>query len=80
MINELVDLLADTASPERVLAFRCSPEVQDRLDDLLEKSRNNRLSDSDRLELAKFETIEHLLRLLKARVLADQNRNRDTTN
>jgi hypothetical protein len=37
--DELLDLLAESADAQRVLAFRLSDEKQVRLDELLEKNR-----------------------------------------
>jgi hypothetical protein len=65
--DELLDLLADTADIQRLLAFRLPPDRQARLDDLLEKNREGRLGESEHGELAEFERLEHLGRMLKAR-------------
>jgi hypothetical protein len=67
--SELVDLLAESPDPKRVLAFRLSDERQRRLDDLLEKNREGTLTDTEAEELAAFERFEHVVRLLKARLL-----------
>jgi hypothetical protein len=69
LYEELLDVLAEGADPNRLLAFRLSPEKQARLDDLLERNREGVLTDEQSGELDDFERFEHVVRLLKARVL-----------
>jgi hypothetical protein len=66
--DELVDLLAESADAERLLAFRLSPAQQRRLDELLEKNRGGALTPEKSAELDDFEGFEHVVRLLKARL------------
>jgi hypothetical protein len=72
MYEELLDLLADSADVQRVLAFRLSSLQQERLDILLEKNREGTLTAEETTELDTFERFEHLVHLLKARVLRKQ--------
>jgi hypothetical protein len=67
--DDLLNLLAESADAQRVLAFRLSDEKQARLDDLLEKNREGTLTDDEAAELNAYERFEHVVRLLKARVL-----------
>jgi len=67
--DDLLDLLADSAEAERVLAFRLSTVKQARLDALLDKNRDGTLTAEEAAELDAYERFEHLVRLLKARVL-----------
>ena len=67
--EEILDLLAQGVDPNRLLAFRLSPEKQARLDDLLERNREGLLTAEESAELDEFERFEHVVRLLKARVL-----------
>jgi hypothetical protein len=67
--DDLLDLLADSAEAERVLAFRLSAVKQARLDALLDKNREGILTAEEAAELDAYERFEHLVRLLKARVL-----------
>ena len=69
MYDELLDLLADGADVQRVLAFRLSSSQQKRLDILLKKNREGTLTAEETAELDTFERFEQLVRLLKARVL-----------
>ena len=70
--DDLLDLLAESANAQRVLAFRLSDEKQARLDELLEKNRQGTLTAEESAELDAYEQFEHLVRLLKARVLQKQ--------
>jgi hypothetical protein len=70
--DELVELLANSAEAEEVLSFRLSSEKQLRLDDLLSKNRDGALSPQESAELDAFEQLEHVVRLLKARVREKQ--------
>lgn len=66
--DELLDLFTDCADPDRLLSYRLPDDKQERLDDLLEKNREGTLTADDRLELSEFERLEHLGRMLKARL------------
>ncbi len=68
----LLDILTESANAERLLAFRLSDPLQRRLDTLLEKNREGTLTDEETAELDTYERFEHLVRLLKARVLQQQ--------
>jgi hypothetical protein len=70
--GELVDLLAESASSDKLLAFQLSNSNQQRLDDLLSKNRQGTLTSQESAELDAFEQFEHVVRLLKARVRARQ--------
>jgi hypothetical protein len=67
--DDLLDVLAESANAERLLAFRLSEPLQARLDILLEKNREGTLTHQEMTELDTYERFEHLVRLLKARVL-----------
>jgi hypothetical protein len=72
LYDDLLDVLAASADAHRVLAFRLSDEKQARLDELLEKNREGMLTNEESSELDAYERFEHLVRLLKARVLQKQ--------
>ena len=65
-------MLAEGANIERLLAFRLSAPLQLRLDDLLEKKREGTLTNEETTELDAHDRFEHLVRLLKSRVLQKQ--------
>ena len=67
--DDLLDLLAESADAQRVLAFHLSDEKQARLDELLERNREGTLTADESAELDAYERFEHIVRLLKARVL-----------
>jgi len=69
LYDELIDLLAKSAQADEVLSFQLSSEKQHRLDDLLARNREGTLTPSESAELDSFEQFEHLVRLLKSRVV-----------
>ena len=66
--DELLDLLAESADVERVLAFRLPPARQAQLDELLQRSRDGTLTPRERGELEEFERLEHVGRMRNRRV------------
>lgn len=64
--DEIVDLFARTGGAE-VLAFRPSPESQERVRYLLEKNENDELTSDESVELERFGQLEQLMQLVKAR-------------
>jgi hypothetical protein len=70
--DTLVDLLVQGGNRQEILKFRLDSEAQSRLDQLLEKNRNGVISPEEIAELETFEQFEHVVRLLKARVLQSQ--------
>ena len=71
--ESLLELLANNADPEQVLGFRLEEDNQRRVDELLTKNRANTLTDKERSELESFEHLEHVVRLLKAKMYGRQN-------
>lgn len=80
--DEIVDLFARGASSAEVLAFRPSPETQERVHELLERNAADELTDEEVDELERFGELEHLMQLVKARaeeyVRAEEYLNRKT--
>lgn len=66
--DDLLDLLVESVDADRLLTFRLRPDRQARLDDLLERNRDGSLTAAERDELGEFERLEHLGRMLKARL------------
>lgn len=66
--DELLDLYADAADVDRLLAYRLPPDKQERLETLLQKNRDGALTAAERGELEEYEQLEHFGRMLKARV------------
>ena len=64
--NTIIALLASQPTPEEILALRPSPEFQTRVSDLLARTKDGELSLSEKTELERALTLEHLVRLAKA--------------
>ena len=64
--QELIDFLAGGITPEELIAFRPSPQVQSRIVDLVERQRDGRLTDEDSQELTDYLQLEHLMTMAKA--------------
>jgi len=64
----LLELLATNADPQQILGFHLPEDNQRRLDELLAKNRANTLTEADKAELQSFEQLEHVVRLLKAKM------------
>ena len=70
--DTLVDLLVQGGNRQEILKFRLDSVAQSRLDQLLDKNRIGAISPEEISELETFEQFEHVVRLLKARVLLSQ--------
>lgn len=73
---ELVDFVAGGTTPQDVVNFRPSAEAQHRVEELVERERESRLSPEEAAELAHFLELEHILRMAKAKarlILAKQS-------
>ena len=65
----ILSFLASGPAPEQLLDFRPTPEMKERLDALLDKSRSGTLTEIEQQELGEYERIEHIVVMLKARTL-----------
>jgi hypothetical protein len=70
---EVLDFLVACPTPQDIIAFKVSPEAQDRLRSLLDKNREGALTESEVAELDAYEQLEHLMILMKARAMASVN-------
>jgi hypothetical protein len=61
----ILDFLASKPTPEQILAFRPTPQMQERLRTLLKRSKAGELIPQEQRELDEYERIEHLMILLK---------------
>ena len=66
--DDVIDLLAKLP-PELLLDFHPSEKAQARLEILLDKKSENRLSQPEKDELDKFFVLEHIVRMAKANAL-----------
>jgi hypothetical protein len=65
----ILDFLASNPSPEAIVAFGPTPEMQARLRTLVERNLAGQLTPAEETELAEYERIEHLMVLIKAGAL-----------
>jgi len=66
-VSEILDFLASLPAPEEVLQLRPTSHLQGRIRELLDKNRASGLSDSEEREWARYEYLEHLVRIAKAK-------------
>lgn len=72
LFEEIAELFASAPSPQAIIEFRPSKASSRRASELLELNRANQLDDATRDELNQFEQAELLMRLVKARIRANQ--------
>lgn len=65
--DEIIDFLTSTPTPAEVMAYQPSATLQQRAEELLEKSKAGELAEPDQKELEYFMVIEHLMRMAKIR-------------
>ncbi len=65
----ILSFLASGPTPEQLMGFRPTQEMQNRLNELMDKSRADTLTDLERQELDEYQRIEHIVIMLKARAL-----------
>ncbi|MDE3091345.1 MAG: hypothetical protein KGJ80_18415 [Chloroflexota bacterium] len=64
--TEMVEFLSSHPANEQILAFKISPHAQARLDELLDKNREEGLSDTENAELDWYEYVHDIMIRLKA--------------
>ena len=64
--NAVLAVLAAQPTPEQLLALHPTPELQARIDDMLDRSKYGQLQPAEEAELARHLVLEHLVRLAKA--------------
>jgi hypothetical protein len=67
VLDEMLDFLAHGPTPEKIIAFRVSPGAQARLEALLDKNREEGLTEAEAAELDANEQVSFVISLLKAR-------------
>jgi hypothetical protein len=70
--DELAFFLA-SLSPRRVLTYKASIKSQERVNVLIEKNKNIGLTEDENAEMERFMTVEHIVRLAKAKALQKLN-------
>jgi len=71
-LSDLLETLARLPSPQEVLALRPAANLQNRIEELLAKSQAGGLSTDEQREWNRYEYIEHIVRLAKARAIQRQ--------
>jgi hypothetical protein len=67
---QVLEKLAQFPSPQEVLDLHPSPELDGRIRELLRKNREDGLNEEEEEEWRQYESIEHLVRVAKARARA----------
>lgn len=62
---EVYGFLVSSPSPEQIISFRASDEVQERVRHLLTANQDGKLSEDERIELDEFQNINHFVSMLK---------------
>lgn len=65
--EEMIDFIAAGTTPQNVIEFHPSGQVQERVNDLLMRSKDGDITPAERTELEHYLQLEHLMRLAKAR-------------
>ena len=64
---EILDFMVSTPSPEAIIAFKPSAQMEARLADLMSKNKQDALTDEERHELEAFLQLNHFVNMLKIR-------------
>jgi hypothetical protein len=64
--EEIIDFIAAGTTPEAVVAFRPSDSVQQRVSELIERSRAGAISAEEQSELEDYLQLEHIMIMAKA--------------
>ncbi len=64
--TEVIDFIANGTTPESLIAFRPSANVQSRVEDLISRDKEGTLSPDEKQELADTLQLEHLIIMAKA--------------
>jgi hypothetical protein len=65
--DEIIDFIASGPSSESVASYEASAEVKDRVAELIRKEKTENLTPEEATELDDYMTLEHLMRMAKAR-------------
>ena len=65
--DEIIDFIASGTTPEAVVAFQPSLDVQRRVAELVERSKAGTISAEDQAELDDYLQLEHVMIMAKAR-------------
>ena len=65
--EEVVEFLASGPTPNEIIDFRPSPDIIERVQDLLDKNQESKLSEEVEEELDEYERLDYLMTLIKSR-------------
>jgi hypothetical protein len=65
LLDEVLDFLASSPSPEQIIAYQPPETLQQRLSDLLAKNRSRQLSEPEQIELDEFLRVNRFMSRLK---------------
>jgi hypothetical protein len=65
--DEIIDFIAAGTTSESVVAFRPSDSVQQRVPELVERSKDASISSEEQSELEDYLQLEHIMIMAKAR-------------
>jgi hypothetical protein len=65
--DEIIEFLAAGITPKALIEFQPSESAKERVGDLIFREKNTGLTIDEKAELDQYMTLEHLLRLAKAR-------------
>jgi len=68
--REMFDFLAAGPTPEQIIAHQPAADLQERVAELLDKNREEGLTEEEAAELDGYEQVDDLMSLLKARACA----------
>lgn len=64
-LDEIIEILASQPTPEKIITLSPSPQLQDRVSELLAKSKAGVIPHVEEIELERYLTVEHLVRMAK---------------
>lgn len=68
-VNDILEFLAKLPSPEEIIALHPAKELQQKVNDLLQKQHEVGLTADEELQWQQFEYLEHLVRIAKSHAL-----------
>ena len=74
LFYRLVDLISEGVAPDVILSLKATEAEAYRYRELSLKFQADIITNEERSELAKFEAVEHLMRIAKARALRAQGK------
>lgn len=64
--HEMVDFITSEISPEKIISFKASKNLQHRVEKLLHKEKTGAISSEEKSELDHYIFLEHIMVLAKA--------------